>query len=167
MFSQTSEYALRVVLCLASAAGKPLTIPQLAKATRTPEGYLAKVLRNLARADLVRSQRGLHGGSVLTRPPEQITVYDVIQAVDPIQRITTCPLGLPHHGTHLCPLHRRLDDAIGLVEAAFRNSSIADLVAQRSDGQPPAETELTDHAFPIHPSSPRPRGRRPKSGKKS
>src|SRR6476646_321709 len=87
MFSQTSQSALPVVVYLASLDGKQAKIPQIAKATRTPEGYLAKVLRNLALAELVRSQRGPQGGSVLARPARRITVFDVIQAVDPIQRI--------------------------------------------------------------------------------
>ncbi len=151
MFSQTSEYALRVIVCLASAGGSPLTIPQLAKITKTPEGYLAKVLRNLAKAELVRSQRGLGGGSVLARPADQITVYDVIQAVDPIRRITTCPLNIPSHGTNLCPLHRRLDDAIASVENAFRASTIADLVAEPTTSTPMGDpvVQLTARAFPV------------------
>lgn len=154
MFSQTSEYAVRVIVCLASAPDGPLTIPQLAKITQTPEGYLAKVLRSLAKADLVRSQRGLHGGSVLARPAEQITLYDVIQAVDPIRRITTCPLNIPSHGTNLCPLHRRLDDAIASVETVFRNSNIAELVAtspMENHGKPMGDpiVQLTARAFPV------------------
>jgi len=128
MFSQTSEYALRVIVYLASLDPKQATIPQIAEATRTPEGYLAKVLRNLALAELVRSQRGPQGGSVLARPAKQITVYDVIQAVDPIRRITSCPLGIKRHGINLCPLHRRLDQAIAMVEDAFKETTIAELV---------------------------------------
>ena len=128
MFSQTSEYALRVIVYLASLDPKQATIPQIADATRTPEGYLAKVLRNLALGELVRSQRGPQGGSVLARPAKQITVYDVIQAVDPIRRITSCPLGIKGHGINLCPLHRRLDQAIAMVEDAFKGTTIAELV---------------------------------------
>jgi Rrf2 family nitric oxide-sensitive transcriptional repressor len=136
MFSQTSEYALRVIVYLASLDGKQATIPQIADATRTPEGYLAKVLRNLALAELVRSQRGPQGGSVLARPAREITVLDVIQAVDPIQRITTCPLGIKGHGVNLCPLHRRLDQAIAMVEDAFKKTSIAELVSAPTGSQP-------------------------------
>lgn len=135
MFSQTSEYALRVIVYLAAQDNKPATIPQIARATRTPQGYLAKVLRNLALAKLVRSQRGPQGGSVLARPAEKITVLDVINAVDPIRRITVCPLGLRAHGIHLCPLHRRLDEAIAMVETAFQRTSIAELVAAPSGAQ--------------------------------
>jgi len=136
MFSQTSEYALRVVLSLASSGDRPLTIPQLSEITSTPPDYLAKVIRGLAKTGLIISQRGAHGGSVLARATEKITVYDVMQAVDPIQRIITCPLKLPNHGTNLCPLHRRLDDAIGMVEDAFRKTSIADLIAEKSESRP-------------------------------
>src|SRR5687768_4140543 len=136
MFSQTSEYALRVVVYLASLGGAPATIAQIAAASRIPAGYLAKVLLSLSRAGMVKTQRGLHGGSVLARPAAQISVYDVIQAVDPIKRITSCPLGLKSHGVNLCPLHRRLDNAIESVEIAFRASSIAELVAEPTSSTP-------------------------------
>jgi Rrf2 family protein len=101
-----------------------------------PAGYLAKVLVSLSRGGIVRSQRGLHGGSVLARPAGDITVYDVVHAVDPIVRITTCPLGLENHGVNLCPLHRRLDQAIATVEEAFRASTISELVADASPIKP-------------------------------
>src|SRR4029079_5316254 len=136
MLSQTTEYALRVVVYLASLSGKPATIAQIAVATQTPQGYLAKVLRNLALADLVRSQRGLHGGSVLARPAKSISVLDVIQAVDPIQRIKQCPLGVKSHAANLCPLHRRIDEAIAMVEKAFARSSIAELVPEQAGVEP-------------------------------
>ena len=42
--------------------------------------------------------------------PTEVTILDVVNAVDPIQRIKTCPLGLKTHGVRLCPLHRRMDD---------------------------------------------------------
>jgi Rrf2 family protein len=128
MLSQTTEYALRLVVQLASQRGRPLTISELARGTRIPEGYLAKVLRQLSRAGLVHSQRGPNGGSVLTRDPEEISVLDVVQAVDPLKRIEVCPLGLRSHGANLCPLHRRLDQAIASVEAAFRASSVGDIL---------------------------------------
>ncbi|NUQ01687.1 MAG: Rrf2 family transcriptional regulator, partial [Armatimonadetes bacterium] len=94
MISQTAEYALRAIVCLAAQPEGRLTTPQIAGATRVPAGYLSKVLQLLGRAGLVRSQRGLGGGFVLARPAELISVLDVVNAVDPIQRITGCPLEL-------------------------------------------------------------------------
>lgn len=154
MFSQTAEYALRVMVYLAGRQGRPATIKQIAATTKVPEGYLAKVLLSLSRASLIHSQRGLHGGSVLLRPPDQISVFDVLEAVDPIRRIRTCPLGIASHGVHLCPLHRRMDHAIGLVESAFRESTIADLLADPNPSRPlcdallPQEVEQDGEAKP-------------------
>jgi Rrf2 family protein len=145
MFSQTAEYALRVVAYLAAAGETAATTREIAAGTRVPEGYLAKVLQSLSRSGIVRSQRGPGGGSVLARPPEELTIYDVVQAVDPIRRITSCPLGLKSHGSVLCPVHRRLDDALALVETAFRNSTIASLLAEPSRSKPLCDVTRADN----------------------
>src|SRR5262245_46906388 len=118
MFSQTAEYALRAVVYLAAQGGEPRTAQQIAEVTRVPAGYLSKVMQALSRAGLVHSQRGLGGGFTLAVPPADLTVLDVVQAVDPIRRIKSCPLGIKGH-VNLCPLHRRLDQAIALVEKAL------------------------------------------------
>lgn len=135
MFSQTSEYALRIIVYLADRDGEPATTRQIAQVTKVPEGYLSKVLQGLARAGLVRSQRGLHGGSVLQRPAAALSVYDVIDAVDPIRRIERCPLGLQSH-VKLCPLHKRMDHALELVEQALRSTTIAELLLEKGGSLP-------------------------------
>ncbi len=139
MFSQTTEYALRAIVWLAAHSAEPQTTLQIAAATRVPAGYLSKVLQALGRAHLVNSQRGLYGGFTLTRPAKTIRVLEVVNAVDPIRRIETCPLGLKSHGKELCALHRRLDDAIAHIENAFSESTIADLLAEPSTSQPLCE----------------------------
>jgi Rrf2 family nitric oxide-sensitive transcriptional repressor len=58
-------------------------------------------------------------------------VLDVVQAVDPLKRIDVCPLGISAHGTVLCPLHRKLDDAIRHVAEAFGTTTLAALVGPR------------------------------------
>jgi Rrf2 family transcriptional regulator, nitric oxide-sensitive transcriptional repressor len=63
-------------------------------------------------------------------------VLDVINAVDPIRRIRTCPLGLKSHGEQLCPLHRRLDNAMEMVEQAFAETTIAEMLAEPSENRP-------------------------------
>jgi len=139
MLSQTTEYALRVVAHLASVK-KAVTTHQIAIATRVPEGYLAKVLQGLSRAGLVFSQRGLHGGSSLAKSPAEITLYDVVQAIDPIQRIKTCPLGLKTHA-NLCAVHQRLDNAMNAAEEVFKGSTLADMLADPSPSKPLCDTE--------------------------
>jgi Rrf2 family protein len=136
MISQTAEYALRVVVFLGALEGSNATTRQIAAATQVPEGYLAKILQSLGRANLIRAQRGLHGGSVLAREVGSITLFDVINAVNPLPRIRTCPLNLPSHGTTLCPLHKKLDDAMATVEQTLRGCSLADLLSQREGSIP-------------------------------
>lgn len=80
--------------------------------------------------------RGLGGGFSLDREPEEISILEVINAVDPIQRIEVCPLGLEEHASNLCPLHKRLDDAVGLIEEAFAQTKISELL------QTPANARL-------------------------
>ena len=141
MFSQTSEYAVRVIVYLAGCNGEPATNRVIAAGTLVPQGYLAKVLQTLSRAGMVKSQRGLHGGTILARDPHTLTLFDVVQAVDPIRRIESCPLALLAHGKQLCPLHTRLDQAIGGIEKILRNSTIADLMESKSKHRPLALCE--------------------------
>ncbi len=133
MLGQTCEYALRVMVFLAANEGQPVTTRAIATGTLVPEGYLAKILQTLSRAGFVKSQRGLHGGSVLRKAADDITLLEIVQAINPLRRIETCPLALAWHGKDLCPLHRRLDEAIAGVETVLRNSTIADLLVSRKN----------------------------------
>lgn len=144
MISKTADYALRVVAWLAARAPNPQISKDIAEGTRVPAAYLMKVIQGLGRAGLIDTKRGRHGGGVtLAVSPEQITILDVVQAVDPPQRIKECPLGPGYHGTDLCPLHRRLDDAMESVERALGQSTLAEILAVPSASQPlcrPART---------------------------
>jgi Rrf2 family transcriptional regulator, nitric oxide-sensitive transcriptional repressor len=136
MISQTAEYALRAMVFLADHPEDSCTAESIAEGTKVPVGYLAKIMQGMSKAGLVTSQRGLHGGFKLVKQPDQLTVYDVVQAVDPIERITTCPLGLEGHGTNLCPLHRGLDNAMGAVEMAFKKMTAHQLLNQPKANRP-------------------------------
>lgn len=142
MFSQTVEYALRAVVHLAYQAPEAHTTAQIAEATQVPKDYLSKILQGLAREGIVRTQRGVGGGVALARSPEALSIYDVVHAVEPesVRRITVCPLGLKTHGVRLCPLHKRLDDAVALVETAFRNTTLAEVLAEPSESMPLCES---------------------------
>ncbi|HZS52225.1 MAG TPA: Rrf2 family transcriptional regulator [Bryobacterales bacterium] len=136
MFSRTAEYALRAMVWLAEKHGLPQTTQQIAAASQAPPDYLAKVLQLLGRAGLVRAHRGLHGGFSLARPPERLTILQIVNAVDPIRRISECPLQLDAHAVHLCPLHRRLDEAMAMIEKALASSTLAELIEAPAGSQP-------------------------------
>jgi Rrf2 family protein len=135
MFSQTVEYALRAVVFLADQEG-PRTAQEIAAVTKVPAAYLAKVLQSLSRSGIVRSQRGPHGGCSLGRPAAELTIWDVVQAVEPIQRIRSCPLDLEAHRTRLCPLHKKMDEALEQIEKAFRSTTFADVLIEPTTSKP-------------------------------
>lgn len=139
MFSQTVEYALRAVVYLAQQSPALCTTEQIANATLVPKAYLSKVLQGLSREGIVQSHRGIGGGMTLAKTPHELTILSVVNAVEPIQRIQTCPLGLKTHGVHLCPLHRRLDNALASVEAAFAKSTLAEILAEPTRSTPLCE----------------------------
>jgi Rrf2 family nitric oxide-sensitive transcriptional repressor len=136
MISQTAEYALRAVVYLAGQDRAARTTAEIAKASRVPVGYLAKVMQALSRRGLVSAQRGVGGGFLLAHDAARLSVLDVIDAVDSLQRIRHCPLGLDEHRNALCPLHRRLDDAFQRVEESFRDTTIAELLPSASRLKP-------------------------------
>ncbi len=131
MISQTCEYALRSIVFLAEHADQPQTIREVASATGVPSEYLAKVLANLKRAGIAQAKRGLHGGYTLAVAPERLTILDVINAVDPIQRIRQCPIGRSDH-VGLCPLHRRLDEALARIEQSFAATTVAEILEENA-----------------------------------
>ena len=136
MLSQTVEYALRAATYLATVSKQSRTVEQIAEVTHVPVAYLSKVLQQLVREKIVVSRRGAGGGFMLAKAPEKLRILEIVQAVEPIQRITSCPLGLPAHGSNLCPLHRRLDNALAAMEKAFSASTLAEILAEPTRSVP-------------------------------
>lgn len=138
MLPKTAEYALRAVVCLALEPGRAASAEHLAEATKVPRRYLNKVLQELVRDGLVRSQPGPGGGYSLAKSPHAMSILDVVQAVAPLERIERCPLGLRSHTT-LCPLHKELDRVYAETEKAFATVRIAQLVRSTSPITPLCE----------------------------
>ena len=80
--SARADYALRAAIELATAGGAHVTAEQLARAQQIPGKFLEAILTQLRRAGLVRSQRGPEGGFWLARPAEDISLADIIRAID-------------------------------------------------------------------------------------
>jgi Rrf2 family protein len=136
MISQTVEYALRAVVTMAQNNGKPCTAREISSITKVPGPYLSKLMHRLVRAGLAKSRRGLHGGFVLTKEPRDLSILEVIDAVEPFKRIHECPLEIKTHEAVLCPLHRRLDQAMEMVERLFRETKIVEILGEPGDISP-------------------------------
>ncbi len=129
MLSQTTEYALRAMACLAQSPDALTPTPELAKKTDVPPNYLAKVLQQLSAADLITGRRGVGGGYRLSRSPAEIRFSDVINAVSPIRRFDTPPKTDGVDSQSLSALYSRLDDAAKRVVDVCSRATLADLVS--------------------------------------
>lgn len=130
MLSKTAEYALRAVVCMARQSSAA-SADTLAEQTKAPRRYLTRVLQDLCAAGLAQSRPGPGGGYELAVNPGELTILDVVNTVDPIQRITKCPLGLKCHTT-LCPLHEQLDRSYAATEEAYAAVTIEAIVDSAS-----------------------------------
>ena len=83
MFSTRSEYGVRVMIQLARRRGSgPVPLTGIAEAEALPLAYLEQLVSRLRKADLVSSTRGAHGGYELSRDPAEITMAEVVQALE-------------------------------------------------------------------------------------
>ncbi len=102
------EYAVRAMTYLARLPeGSVASLHDIGQAQDIPESFLAKILQNLVHAGLAVSQRGAHGGFTLARPASDITMRDVIEAVDGPISLNQCvlwPDDCDRHGE--CEVHR-------------------------------------------------------------
>lgn len=81
--SARSDYALRALIATAGFSdGGPVSATKLAEAQAIPLGFLHDIMSDLRRAGLLTSQRGTDGGYTLARPPTEITVGDVLRAIN-------------------------------------------------------------------------------------
>ena len=98
MFSTKAEYGVRVMVDLARRGGaEPVALAEIAEAEGLPLAYLEHLVARLRRAGLIESRRGARGGYLLAREPAQITMAEVVEALEgriaPIECISSSPDG--------------------------------------------------------------------------
>ena len=136
-----ADYALRATLELAAGGGGPLKRDALAGAQDIPGGFLENILLDLRQAEVIRSQRGPEGGYWLARPADQITVADVVRAVEgPLASVRgERPGDLTFQGTA-----RPLEELWVAVRASLRSVLESVTLADLAEGRLPEEiSELT------------------------
>ncbi|MFO0754395.1 MAG: Rrf2 family transcriptional regulator [Thermodesulfovibrionales bacterium] len=88
--SREADYAIRCILHMAQEPGTLHLIADIAKGQEVPKSFLAKILQKLVRAGIVSSTRGVNGGFSLNRLPADITLLDVIEAVEGPLSLNVC-----------------------------------------------------------------------------
>jgi Rrf2 family protein len=109
IYTGSAKYAVRAMVRLAieDGDGQPFSAAGVAEAEGIPPFYLAKVLQDLGRAGLLKSARGRGGGFYLSRPAEEITLLEVVSAVEDPRRLEKeCVLGIEECNDDApCPMH--------------------------------------------------------------
>jgi Rrf2 family transcriptional regulator, iron-sulfur cluster assembly transcription factor len=123
------EYAIRGVLYLAlQEEGKVSMLSAIAKAQDVPPRFLAKIFQALAKGGVVKSHRGAKGGFSLARPAAEVTVKDVVEAVEGPVYLNVC-LAAPGEceRTDLCAVHPMWTEAQGKMMEVLGRTNFADL----------------------------------------
>lgn len=133
--SQTAEYALRAMTCLAHRGADEggVRAVDLADTVSVPLAYLQKILRRLVVAGLLESRKGHGGGFRLARAPEEISFSDVFRAADFELVNGRCAFGWSDcDPEHPCPLHpawSKLNESVG---SWAENTTLADVIDRES-----------------------------------
>ena len=128
--SQTTGYAIAALAHLDRPGGQALLLRDVARAADVPTAYLAKRMPGLVAAGLVASKRGRHGGLVLARDPETITLIEVAEAVEARPWSDRCLLGLTEcSDERACPMHEFWKVTRKSIEMRLRGTTLADVIA--------------------------------------
>ena len=151
-FSSKAEYGVRLMVELGRQEGeRPTSLKAIAEAEGLPLSYLEHVVASLKRAGLVESSRGAHGGYRLARPPAEISMDEVVLALEgsiaPMECFTAAPPGkvaCSHHGekeSNSCStklLWMRVQ--MGII-GALHGTTLAELVEFSRCGDAPLAVE--------------------------
>ncbi|MBW2360974.1 MAG: Rrf2 family transcriptional regulator [Deltaproteobacteria bacterium] len=129
LFSQTGEYALRIMACLATTSpDTPVGARNLSEETGIPIHYLSKIMRRLVLAGVLTSQKGKGGGFSLARPRDQIRFAEVLEAVDAYPEAGRCAFGWGACNAAVpCPLHESWSQLSGSVRDWALSTTLADV----------------------------------------
>jgi Rrf2 family cysteine metabolism transcriptional repressor len=142
MFSTKAEYGVRVMVELARRAGEePIPLTEIAEHDGLPLAYLEHLVARLRKAGLVDSRRGSRGGYLLARAPSEITMAEVVEALEgsiaPIECISESSDGSivcaresagPGHAGHICPTKLLWTRVRFSIVRTLQETTLADLV---------------------------------------
>ena len=124
--TRQADYATRAVLYLARTEnGKLVATSQVAKEQKIPVSFLAKIVMQLSVAGLLHTSRGARGGVALAREPQNITILEVIEAIDGPLQLNVCV-------EDNCPIRSSWCDTQNALIEKLKNTNFAQLIVQSS-----------------------------------
>ncbi|MCH3972514.1 MAG: Rrf2 family transcriptional regulator [Oscillospiraceae bacterium] len=128
-----TDYAVRIMEVLAGTDSR-VEARTIAEKTMVTQRFTLKILRKLVAAGLVVSFKGAHGGYALAKSPQQITLLEVIEAVEGPYMFSRCQqeaYSCDHSGTSSCRFHEIYNEVTVLVRDKLRSYTFADVLAPR------------------------------------
>ena len=132
MLSRSSQYALQALIEIAHReVNGPVSRDLIAAKTELPSKFLSKLLSDLVRAEILDSRRGPGGGFVLTRPAEEIALFDIVSLYERFTQ-KRCPFGNQEcSDAHPCLAHPHWKQVLQTREAFFRTMTLADIASDK------------------------------------
>jgi len=130
--NQATDYAFRAVMYLTRFASdnEIVSAQVIAEKEEVPMRFLLKIMRSLIKAGIVKSYRGVDGGYALAKPPEQITLLDVVEALEGPIRINRClvdPEYCSKHWSQYCSIHQVLNGVQTKIITELGSHNFAEL----------------------------------------
>ena len=126
MLSAGCEYGIRAVLYLQSVGSdRPMPVAEIARETNISPSFLAKIVQRLVAAGLLVTGKGPGGGVRLARSATEITLLDVVRAIDGLEFKSRCVLGFPNCNDEVpCPVHHHWGPLREEMADMFESSSL-------------------------------------------
>lgn len=138
MLSSSSKYAVNAVLYLAvhTDENNKLRAKEVAEAIKLPPPFLAKLLQNLSRENIVSSSKGPRGGFYITPEAQERHLIEVVKAIDGVEKLEECVLGLKKCSSDKpCPVHYSVQPLKNQFLRELEENSIADFARKVKDGE--------------------------------
>ena len=131
LYSKGCQYTLRALMYFPLSAQKNnVTARDLCRKARIPEAYTRKIMQTLTQAGVLKAVSGPGGGYQLSRAPEEISLFDIITAVDGANTFNKCSLGMRRcSNTDSCPLYGPCLKAKTVLLTELKKQSIAGLIS--------------------------------------
>lgn len=132
VFSQACMYGIRASLYIAAKQNDHyLPINEISRDLGISFHFLTKILQKLTQRHLLKSYRGPNGGVTFAKSPDQIRLYEIVEAIDGDDLFTECILGLPDCGSQqACPLHEQWGSLRDELKSVMEETSLAALSAR-------------------------------------
>jgi len=132
MITRKTDYAIRCVLHLSESQKEVVMLDEIAREREVPKSFLAKILQTLAKAGLVQSTRGKKGGFRLAKKAADISLLDVVEAMEGPVAMNICAVDKKKCGlSGTCGVHPVWVEIRADVEGRLRQTNFAELTASK------------------------------------